>query len=84
MGLFRRITNNSNAYAQSRVKRGSFVGYKWVPIKVEEMIKFFGIMLKISIHDLNLGGYDAYWDKDIRVNARKNYHVKLFGIESWM
>ena len=49
MMFFRRLTANSNEYAEKRVNRGNFVGYKWTPISVEEMIRFFGIMLKISI-----------------------------------
>ena len=47
--FFRRLTANSNENAKKKVKRGNFVGYKWVPITVEEMINFFRIMLKISI-----------------------------------
>ena len=47
---------------------------------ISEMIRFFGIILKISIQDLNLGGYNAYWDKELKVHAGKNYKVKLNGI----
>ena len=39
--------------------------------------------MKISILELNLGGYDAYWDKSIRVNAGRNYSVELNGIRPW-
>ena len=68
---------------KKHLKRGNYVGYKWVPISVRKMIQFFGIMLKISIQDLSLGGYDAYWDKDLRVKSGRNYNVKLHGIQPW-
>ena len=50
---------------------------------LKETIRFFGIILKISIQDLNLGGYDAYWSRDFQVNAGRNYRVKLCGIKPW-
>ena len=36
--IFRRITVNSNSYAEENVVRGQFVGYKWQPITTAEMI----------------------------------------------
>ena len=66
-----------------KIVRGNFVGYRWTPISVVEMIQYFGIILKISILELNLGGYDAYWDKKISVKAGRNYSVQLMGLQPW-
>ena len=51
--FFERITSQSNNYARKDVKlrRGSiFIGHKWTNILSGEMIRFFGIILIISLH----------------------------------
>ena len=47
------------------------------------MIQFFGIMLKISIQDLRLGGYAAYWNTECYIYAGRNYTVEMLGIKPW-
>ena len=36
-------------------------------------------MLKISVQDLKLGGYNAYWDDDYYINVSGNFKVKVTG-----
>ena len=83
INLIKRITFNSNAHARNKLKHGNFAGYKWSDITATEMIRFFGIMLKISILDLNMGGYDAYWKKDLTVQVAPKYSVKIEGHDAW-
>ena len=61
MEFFRRITSNTNENGRNKIRNGKIAGYNWTIVSVSEMVNFFGIMLKISINELNLGGYNAYW-----------------------
>ena len=79
MCFFRRITANSKKYAYNHTIRGKYAGYKWIPISVSEIIIFLGIMLKMSIQDLKLGGCDAYWAREHVIHAGSNYTIKLEG-----
>ena len=46
--FWRRLTRNSNEYAARNIKNdGSFGGRPWKKIKVEEMIRFCGCVLKL-------------------------------------
>ena len=44
---------------------------------------FFGIMLKISVQDLKLGGYNAYWEDEYFINVSANCNVKVTGHVAW-
>jgi hypothetical protein len=47
--LIKQITANSNAYANSHKKNNRFSGSVWKPITVEEMYRFLGMTIKMSI-----------------------------------
>ena len=40
-------------------------------------------MLKISVLDINLGGYPAYWQDEVYVNIG-NYMITLVGHSLWV
>ena len=53
MEFFRCITANSNQYAWKHMNQSTFNfgGSKWCNIQLDEMVHFFGIVLKMSIDD---------------------------------
>ena len=77
-GFFCWITANSNEYARlpKDAGTGCFGGSKWINIKLEDMIHFFGILLKMSIDDRKLGGdanilmhlFVLIWSKGIQLS----------------
>ena len=62
--FFRRIIAQSNKYARNDVySRNSTLclGRKWENIHVSEMIRFLGILLRISLEPRKMGGYSSYF-----------------------
>ena len=59
--LMKRITAILNAYAWSKLIGDKFVGSPWRNITLEEMYNSFGIILKMSIDNYQLGGINAYF-----------------------
>ena len=58
--FFARLVTQSNKMARQRMaERNStlFLGHVWKNISVGEMIRFFGIMLQISLDPRKMGGY---------------------------
>jgi MATE family multidrug resistance protein len=68
--MVKRLTVQSNLYAEEVLKPqyvgGRVEGSPWKKITVAEMYRFLGLMLKISISPLNLGGYEAYFSNKFR------------------
>ena len=69
--FFKGLTANSNEYAR---KNGTdmdgrivFAGLAWKNITVKEMIRFHGMVLKMSIDDRKLGGYEAYFTEGMSI-----------------
>ena len=83
MTFFGRITANSNTSARTRILKRKIHGYKFNPVTVIEMINFFGIILKISVYDNNLGGYNSYWKDNVYTRAGTSYNIKLSTHYSW-
>jgi hypothetical protein len=83
MQFFRRLTANSNESAHLKIYRGKINGYNFKPITVTEMINFFGIMLKISVYNNNLGGYDSYWKDNVCIQAGLDYNINLSNHYPW-
>ena len=57
--FFERLAAQSNKYARNDMKtRNStlYIGRKWENIRAGEMIRFFGIMLRISLEPRKMGG----------------------------
>ena len=54
----KRVTANSNNYARSHLdSRGQFSGYPWHNITTQEMYRFYGVLLKMSIDCRKMGEY---------------------------
>ena len=83
LDVFRRMTAQSNKYARAKMRNGKFGGLKWTNITLQEMIRFFGIMLRMSIEPRHLGGYEAYFHPSTSIQAGKNYSVQLSGYVGW-
>jgi hypothetical protein len=68
--MVKRLTVQSNLYAEEVLKPqyvgGRVEGSPWKKITIAEMYRFLGLMLKISISPLNLGGYEAYFSNKFR------------------
>ena len=81
----KRLTANSNEYANNNLDplKRTFAGYAWHDITVEEMYRFHGVVLKMSIDDRNLGGYEAYFDDVIQINLSQDYNVKVSDFPPW-
>ena len=62
---------------------GEFGGSKWSNISVQEMIRFHGMILKMSIDDRELGGYTAYFTEQMSVNCLRSHSVKLTDYMAW-
>ena len=58
--LVKRITMNSNAYVRARFVGNKFYGSDWTNINVEEMFHTLGMILKMSLVNIRLGGINAY------------------------
>ena len=57
--FFKRLTANSIKYARARMAEKSttlFIGRKWTNITWGEMVRFFGILLRISMEPRRMGG----------------------------
>ena len=82
--FFKRITANSNGYARANMNnKGFFGGVSWVNISVQEMIRFHGVILRMSMEDRNLGGYEAYFTSKIQINCSRDFSVEVDDLPSW-
>jgi len=81
--FWKRLTCNSNQYGRIHQVNGKFGGYQWANITVEEMIRFHGILLKMSIDNRSLGGYESYFTEIHQVNAGRDYFIPLEGFPAW-
>ena len=85
--FFKRLTANSNEYARRNGTdmdgRLFFAGLAYKNITVEEMIRFHGMVLKMSIDDRKLGGYEAYFTEGMSINLGRNYSVMLSDYPAW-
>ena len=84
--FFDRLTAQSNKYARKdMLSRNStlFIGHKWDNIRVSEMIRFFGIMLRISLEPRKMGGYTTYFTDNSSMSIGHGYNVELQGYHAW-
>ena len=85
MEFFERLTAQSNKYARNNMKSRSstlYIGHKWTNIRAGEMIRFFGIMLRISLEPRKVGGYSTYFMDNPNIQL-SNYSVELRGYNAW-
>ena len=81
---FLRLTTNSNAYAQTRITNGKFGGSEWVLISIGEMMRFHGILLRMSIDGRKIGGYETYFSESKSyIQVLPNYVTKLDYLTPW-
>jgi len=84
----KRICRNSNEYIKrfimSNTRDQLLYGMRFEDITVEEMMKFFGIMLRMSLHPIDFGGYPAYFartDEDIILDGEQT--IRATGPKGW-
>ena len=79
---FKWLTSSSNEYARRHINfSGEFGGSPWTNIMVEEMIRFLGCILKMSVDDCQLGGYCSYFTEyqHVEGNTQFYYNIILLG-----
>eukprot|EP00957_Ditylum_brightwellii_P079730 6061761-Ditylum_brightwellii.AAC.1 len=56
-------------------------GQKWRNITMQEMVRFYGILLCMSIEPRHLGGYKAYFNPRTKINIAPGYiqEFKTYG-----
>ena len=82
--FFKRITANSNQYVRLNMNDlGEFGGSPWTNITVQEMVRFHGVLLKMSVDNRELGGYKSYFTERLSVNLSRTYSVELTNYPAW-
>jgi hypothetical protein len=77
--LLKCITSDSNAYIRSRLVGNKFYGTEWRNITVEEMYHAIGMILKMSLVTIHLGGLKAFLtEKKIYLSCDKAVDPMLF------
>ena len=84
----KRLCRNSNDYIRRVIiparTDGLLYGQIFVDISVEEMMKFLGIVLRISLNPLDYGGYEAYFNPSgIEIEINENKVMKAEGTGGW-
>ena len=84
--FFKRLASQSNKYARQQMNTRNtslFLGHKWENIRVGEMVRFFGIMLRISMEPRKMGGYASYFQDPPVIRLGVSYSVRLTGFDPW-
>ena len=84
--LFQRLTPQSNKCARNNmISRSSilYLRHAWRNTTVGEIIRFFEIMLHISMEPRKMGGYTSYFVEDPVVILGLGYCCKLCGYQAW-
>ena len=84
--FFKRLASQSNNYARrDMIQKNStlYLGHKWKNITCAEMIRFLGIMLRISLEPRKMGGYASYFQDSPVVAMGGMYSVELRGYQPW-
>ena len=84
--FFLPVCGESNKHAKKIMKQRNttlFLGHKWRNISVEEMVHFFGILLRISLEPRKMGGYESYFSENITVSLASGYSSTLRGYNAW-
>ena len=71
-------------YARTNKRVGeTFAGYAWDNISTQEMIISNGMILKMSIDDKKLGGYESHFEEEIPVHLGQGYSATLTDYPAW-
>ena len=68
---------------QLRSCGGNFGGIIWKNITVQEMVRFYGVMIRMIIDPCHLGGYEGYFTSTLYVRVGCGYNVKLVEYGGW-
>jgi len=78
LDTLKRLCGNSNEYIKRFVipncRDQLLYGIRFEDITLTEMMKFMGIMLRMSLHPIDFGGYPAYFartDEDIILDGEQ-------------
>ena len=80
--LVKRINMNLNAYVQARLVGNKFYGSNWKNITVEEMFHTFGMILKMSLVSIRLGGLKAYFNPITKLYISCNKAIELRTVDT--
>ena len=80
--LIKRFTANSNAYVLTRFKGNKLYGSVWKNIAVPEMYWALGIILKMSLVSIRLGGLKTYFNPPTKIHISCGSTFDLQGIDS--
>ena len=80
--LVKRITMNSNNYVRERLVGNKFYGSDWKNITVEEMFHTFGMILKMSLVSIRLGGLKAYFNPITKLYISCNDAIELKTVDT--
>ena len=86
LDFFTRLATQSNKYVRTIMHTQSssiFLGHKWRNISTGQMIRFFGIMLRISLEPEKMGGYTSYFQDNPVITMGTGYSVQLRGFDPW-
>jgi len=77
----------SKHYAPKNVSKSSrkWHGLTWTPITPDEMYRFLGILLRISLNPLDSGGYPAYFrERNMTVKISDSQEVTIEGTKGFV
>ncbi|CAB9519499.1 unknown protein [Seminavis robusta] len=88
--LIARLAAGSNDYFHRFIKidldrNNRWHGVRWEDISIEEMYRFLGIMLKISMFPVDDGGYEAYFRKENKYISPGGgaQPMEIYGSSDW-
>ena len=80
--LVKRIKMNSNNYVRERLVGNKFYGSDWKNITVVEMFHAFGMILKMSLVSICLGGLKAYFNPITKLYISCNEAIELKTVDT--
>ncbi len=82
--FFKRLTANSNEYGRNNMDhRGYFGGSKWKNISTQEMIRWHGVILKMSIDNRKIGGYESYFSPPEKICLSSTHIHTVNDFPAW-
>ena len=82
--FFKLIAANSNEYARCHMHENNHFGEdSWSNISVQEMIRFHGIIIRMSLEHRELGGYVSYFPEPITIHLSKDVSIELEDLPAW-
>ena len=73
---------NLNAYVRARLVGNKFYGSNWKNITIEEMFHTFGMILKMSLVSICLGGLKVYFNPITKLYISFNEVIELRTVDT--